>query len=71
MLGAEDSWLHQLGAPGLVPSSAMVLEQEMLKQPGSMQAAKTINQSLTTALLLPRIGVQLGAKPDQHRPILC
>jgi hypothetical protein len=49
----------------------MVLEQEMLKQPGSMQAAKTINQSLMIALLLPRIGVQLDAKPDQLRPILC
>ena len=71
MLGAEDSWLHPLGAPGMVPSSAMVLEQEMLNQPGSMQAAETINQSLMIALVLPRICVQLGAKPDQHRPILC
>jgi hypothetical protein len=50
MLGAEDSWLHPLGAPGLVPSSAMVLEREMLKQPGSMQAAETINQSLIATL---------------------
>ena len=53
----------------------MVLEQA--KQPGSMQAAETINHSLVMALLtrlLPRICVQLGAKPDQHMPtyiLLC
>ena len=50
----------------------MVLGQAMLQQPGTMQAAENIKQSLVMALitrLLPRICVQLGAQPDQHRPI--